>query len=134
MSRALLLADALENGQTFDVGSSGVAYGWQNNDPTQDAADELRRLHETCKNLLQVEAERDAAAKDAERYRWLRLRLEVRELEAMSGGRRPAMQIRIGHSYFDSTHRPGAGYLNPAHFQQECEELDAAIDAAKGEK
>lgn len=41
---ALRLADALENGSTYDVGSS-VAYGWIRDDPTDAAAAELRRLH-----------------------------------------------------------------------------------------
>ena len=43
---ALRLADELENGECFDVGSTSVAYGWMHNDPTSEAADELRRLHE----------------------------------------------------------------------------------------
>ena len=54
--KALQLADALENGSTYDVGSS-VAYGWIKNDPTDEAAAELRRLHsevETLRNLAKV--------------------------------------------------------------------------------
>ena len=60
------MADALENGECFDVGSSGVAYGWQRNDPTSDAADELRHLHaenEALKRELIKEAARTAAEK-----------------------------------------------------------------------
>lgn len=58
---ALRLADELENGECFDVGSCGVAYGWMHNDPTSESADELRRLHadnerlrKTLKDLLHI--------------------------------------------------------------------------------
>lgn len=63
---SLRLADALENGDCFDVGSSGVAYGWKNNDPTSEAAEELRRLHaenEALKRELIKESARTAAEK-----------------------------------------------------------------------
>ena len=78
---ALRLADELENGECFDVGSCDVAYGWLRNDPTSEAADELRRLHEenerlrktamltlctlSCKYEIKhaVKAEREACAK-----------------------------------------------------------------------
>lgn len=48
---ALRLADELENGECFDVGATGVAYGWMHNDPTSESADELRRLHKENKRL-----------------------------------------------------------------------------------
>ena len=59
---ALRLADELENGECFDVGSTSVAYGWLRNDPTLESAFELRRLH----------ADNERLRRDAKRYRWLR--------------------------------------------------------------
>ena len=61
---ALRLAYELENGECFDVGSCDVAYGWLRNDPTSEAADELRRLHAENERLREaVLAEREACAK-----------------------------------------------------------------------
>ena len=68
---ALRLADALESGETFDVGSSAVAYGWIKNDPTYDAADELRSLYDELQNAkAHIEALQDAVkrAENANRY------------------------------------------------------------------
>ena len=68
---ALRLADAIENGETFDVGSSGVVYGWVRDEPTFEAADELRRLHEEnqqwqdkCQAYIDLH---DAMVKDSDR-------------------------------------------------------------------
>jgi hypothetical protein len=61
---ALRLADELENGEYFDVGSTGVAYGWMHDDPTaSESAAELRRLHKENELLRDaVAAERVACA------------------------------------------------------------------------
>lgn len=51
--KALRLADDLERGETYESHPS-VVYGWPcgNGDPTNEAADELRRLHTLKAELL----------------------------------------------------------------------------------
>jgi len=61
---------------------------------------------------------------DAARYQWLRRRLEVCELEDITGGRRPGLRTRIGYSFFDS--EPLAMYSK----REPGVDIDAAIDAA----
>lgn len=78
--------------------------------------------------------ERDELLADAMRYRWLRLRIEVRNLRSMSGSARPAMEIRIGHAFFDTDTEPGRGYLDKNTFKNQCNLLDAAIDNARSTK
>jgi hypothetical protein len=75
---------------------------------------------------LQVEAadEIERLRKDVERYRWLRDRIEVRNLKSMAGTTRPGLSVRVGRSYFDSK-------CNPNRF---ADELDIAIDAALAQK
>lgn len=69
---------------------------------------------------------------DAQRYQWIRRRLQIRHERAMSGSTRPAFSLRIGHSFLDSGGVPGSGYLDPARYEAELAEVDAAIDAAIG--
>ncbi len=86
-------------------------------------------------NELRSENERLRA--DAERYQWLRLRLQVRMQPSIAGEVKPSMVTRIGHAFFGSATVPGRGYLDPKRFEKECCDLDAAIDAARaapGEK
>lgn len=67
--------------------------------------------------------------RDAARYRWLRERLQVRNMEAMNGTRRPGLNVRLGRSFFDSRVSP-MGVAD-----RRGDELDAAIDAAiRGEE
>lgn len=68
--------------------------------------------------------------RDAARYRWLRERLEVRNMEAMNGTRRPAIDVRIGRSFVDCPVRPRASKLAQEAEARFGNELDAAIDAA----
>ena len=53
--KALLIADELENGDTYESHSRPV-YGWEcrSGDPCQDAADELRRLHALNAQILEA--------------------------------------------------------------------------------
>ena len=70
--------------------------------------------------------------RDAARYRWLRERLQVRNMDAMNGTRRPAIDVRIGRSFVDSPIRPRASKLAQEAEARFGNELDAAIDAAIG--
>ena len=62
--------------------------------------------------------------RDAAHYRWLRERLEVRTLRAVSGSVRPVLEVRLGCEFFDVAQRERN--RRPAL----ADELDAAIDAA----
>lgn len=76
-------------------------------------------------------AERDM---DAERYRWLRLRIKVREERSLAGTYRDSIYTRVGQSFFDTPTRGAKGYTDPTKFEAECASLDAAIDAAMAPK
>lgn len=79
--------------------------------------------NEDCKA---AEAELATLQKDAERYRWLRQRVQVRNMQAMNGSYRKAIDIVTGMAFFDSRTKRNEKYI------AECAaELDAAIDAAK---
>ena len=61
---------------------------------------------------------------DAQRYRWLRLRLKARLTAAVTGGHRLAIEIIIGRAFFDA-------FLKSCKLEEEtASELDAAIDVA----
>jgi hypothetical protein len=68
---------------------------------------------------------------DAERYRWLRDRIEVRRQEAMSGSVRPALSVRIGSAFLDSPCSRLKSLNDPDAHETRSRELDAAIDAAR---
>lgn len=69
-------------------------------------------------------------ARDAARYRWLRKRVEVRNLEAMNGERRPGLEIRLGYTFMDTRHTD-----SNAEYVERCSAMvDAAIDAALAEQ
>ncbi len=80
--------------------------------------------------LEQQAAQIDALRADAERYRWLRMRLKVREERSMSGSYKDSIYIRVAQSFFDTPTRGDDGYLDKSIFAKECCEFDAAIDAA----
>ena len=61
--------------------------------------------------------------RDAARYRWLRRRIEVCMVEAVSGTRRPGLNVRLGRSFFDSR------VSQMGIVDRRGDELDAAIDA-----
>ena len=94
--------------------------------------DETRLLRKQLRTYAQ-EAVRAAGAKDrkdAERYRWLRERMKVREEKSLAGSWRDSIYIRIGQSFFDTPTRGSKGYTEPAQYERECQEFDAAVDAA----
>lgn len=62
--------------------------------------------------------------RDAARYRWLRRRIEVRMLEAVSGSRRQALDVRLGCAFLDTEPRPRSSDASAA------DALDTAIDGA----
>ncbi len=70
-----------------------------------------------------MSADRDIN-QDAARYRWLRRRIEVRTMEAVSGSRRPGLEVRLGCEFLDITPRPRASDASAA------DALDTAIDGA----
>jgi hypothetical protein len=73
-----------------------------------------------------------AVLADAERWRWARPRLHVRQERSLAGigGYRDTLSIRIAQEFFDTPTRGDKGYLDKARFAAECDQLDAAIDAA----
>lgn len=68
--------------------------------------------------------------KDANRYRWLRDRLQVRYMQAVSGEKRRGLVMRVGHGFLDSKTPPERGWTDPRYFDECRQEVDAAIDAA----
>lgn len=76
----------------------------------------------------------EALESDARRYKWLRLRVRVKSIQAANLVWRSGMDIRFGHTFFDVSTVPGSGYLDQEQFKSECIELDAAIDAALEQK
>ena len=80
--------------------------------------------HPDCpamQTIRRLRAELAECKRDAERYRWVRQRLEVRMMANMRGGSATALATRVGHAYFHSS-------VSPAPIK--AERLDAAIDAA----
>ena len=96
-----------------------------------EAKSALERAGSACTFTIQqrneVVAERDRLRADAERYRWLRQRIEVRQQTAMSGSSRPGLDVRIGHGFLD---RPVPNVRPQGRSKELSRELDAAIDAA----
>ena len=73
----------------------------------------------------------ETLAKDADRYRWLRDRLQVRYEASIAGGDKRAMlTMRVWHGFFDSKIRPEYGWTDLRYFDECCQKVDAAIDAA----
>lgn len=83
-----------------------------------------------CVGKLQAEC--DALRLKAARYDWLRDRLRVRGQRALSGGVRDGIEFRVGRTFLDVPSLGSFGYLDPAMYYAERDELDAAIDAAMG--
>ena len=74
------------------------------------------------------DSEVEALRADALRYRWLRMRIEVKKMQPASGPSRAAIDVKVGCAFFDS----GLPYTVPASYPiEQAEELDAAIDAAR---
>lgn len=143
MSEALRLADAIDpNGTCLN--------NWRD---LQDAAAELRRLHEELTESEKwrdrdefraanaererdiAEAQRDALRVDAERYRWLRDTLhsavgggiEVNDLRLVYEEPEPGEEVRV---YWYPVTPVG---FNEAHGKTLDDAVDAAIKQAEGE-
>ena len=71
--------------------------------------------------------ERDALALDAARYQFLRMRLKVQKMAAVSGGVRKGIEVKVGCSFLDSKLPHTIPETYPI---EQAEKLDAAIDAA----
>ena len=74
-----------------------------------------------------VREELAAQMRDASRYEWLRERVEVRQMAAVNGTVRPAIEVRIGRAFLDS--RTPKSYPPEADVKRSAK-LDTAIDAA----
>jgi hypothetical protein len=98
---------------------------------TPHATWKLNNLHA---NYMAVRAECEALRAKAARYDWLRDRLRVRGQRALSGGVRDGIEFRVGRTFLDAPSRGSFGYLDPAMYYAECDELDAAIDDAMGKE
>jgi hypothetical protein len=107
-------------------------------DDPERAGDTLRKsaaaLEAQAAQIAERDAQIEALRADAERYRWLRPRLQVRAGRSMGGTVRECLEVRIGQSFFDTPTRAGKGYLNLADFDGECRLLDVEIDAAMAAK
>jgi hypothetical protein len=68
---------------------------------------------------------------DAERYRWLRERMQVRNETSVSGITKPALSMRVGFSFTDTKSDPAKGWTDPKYFIESQQSVDAAIDAAR---
>ena len=95
-------------------------------------SDYIPMIQEAADAILALQQRVREPEVDARRYRWLRPRLEIRNQFSMHHGSpaRPALEVRLGHEFMDSKARNGEGYTDPKRFVAECEQLDAAIDAA----
>ena len=104
------------------------------------AIEELRTAHDVALQGWKCECstddacrfakERDAFKSDAARYQWLRMRLEVRKMQAISGSMRDAIDVCVGAAFFD-TKFPRE---KPKPYQVDrADSFDAAIDAAMKE-
>lgn len=81
-----------------------------------------------CREALRAAVESLAA--DADRYRWLRQRLKVREERSMTGSCKDSIYTRVAQSFFDTPTRGDSGYVDKSLYAKECSQFDAAIDAA----
>jgi len=90
------------------------------------------KVSELADMILTLRARLEAAEKDAERYRWLRTRIEIRNEQAVSGSVRPALSVALGMAFLDCKTQRSKPY-----FTEQANKLDAAIDtelAKEGEK
>lgn len=78
------------------------------------------RLTHVEAQLADKDEELERVRKDAERYRWLRFLLEVRDEIALNGSIRPAIATRIGRSFFDV----------PCLYKERDNDLSAKLDLA----
>ena len=77
-------------------------------------------------SIEELLVELEAAQKDAERYRWLKNRIEVRKQAAVNGSVRDSISVRIGYAFIDATTR-----TFPKEYEVEISaKLDQAVDAA----
>ena len=82
---------------------------------------------ERSESFFKVIQERDANALDATRYQFLRMRLKVSKMAAVSGSVRDGIEVKVGCSFLDSK----LPHTIPESYPiEQAEKLDAAIDAA----
>ena len=78
-----------------------------------------------CSVCKQAQPER--APSDAQRYQWLRQRIEVKKVTPATGPARQGIDVKIGCAFLDSK----LPYVVPASYPEElAQKLDDAIDAA----
>ena len=91
-----------------------------------DVSLEVRMCRTSIADLRSVIAELEATQNDAERYRWLKNRIEVRKQAAVNGSVRDSISVRIGYAFIDATTR-----TFPKEYEVEISaKLDQAVDAA----
>lgn len=110
-----------EEAKTFDVDAFHETFY------TLCRADLVAENAEWGQAYNRMVAERDALKADAERYRWLRMRLKVKKQMAVSGSFREALDIRIGCAFLDSK-LPRT--LPESYPEELAANLDSAIDEA----
>jgi len=84
-------------------------------------------LRSECEAL---KAELAAHKEDAERWQRARRIIRIRS-QPMLSGYAECFEFRLGYSRVDCVKDPGAAWLDPARFEEECATIDAAIDAAR---
>ena len=108
---------------------ANILLRWLRYERIDGVPDEDRR-RQCADALTSLAAECERLRRDAQRYRWLRPRLEMRSLQSVAGSSRPALMLRVGQEYFDSKTRGSKGYTKPHLFELECGILDSAIDSS----
>ena len=82
---------------------------------------------EAADTIEALRAENARLREDAERYQFIRRRLELKNHQVVSGKTRLGLNVRIGLSFLDTPNRRGAS-------NQTMRALDDAIDAALATK
>lgn len=92
-----------------------------------------RRYQESCLEFFNGDHGQALVecVRDAERYRWLRDRMQVRTELLMQGPARDALSMRVGFMFLDYTNDPASGWTCPQNFDRCREKVDTAIDLAR---
>jgi hypothetical protein len=70
---------------------------------------------------------------DAQRYRWIRDRFQIRYERGLSGGKyRAILTARIPFGFLDSQKNPADGWTDLKYFNECRNEVDTEIDKAMG--
>ena len=104
---------------------------WSDNERLEARIDQLLAFDANKeRELATLEADNERLRADAERYRWVRERMEVRPQTAVSGSVRNALSVRIGCSFLDSEVSKRRSLSDPDAHENGCKKFDTAIDAA----